>query len=1057
MKNIFTYPNNAASHYIDPDYVGDATVGFEKRITDLKNGNFKAWDGTAPVATVDHIMENISKFNHYYDSRGDVNVTMTDMYQYPLLTGTVTVTAGNDITALVTNANTADPAVVTSAGHGFSDGMQVVISNFNGSWAQFNGQTFYVDVQTVDTFYLCFDQALTNPLGFGTYYSNQDIVQFDLTTSPIQVIPNAANPVPLDGSEITFTAGTEAGNIIDSLISTYYTKMNAGNIELYEDVALTNPLNYADVNWTNTELTLEAYWNTSPDSLRLTISDPVMDPGEPFVKIRSLINGAYHDGMYGVIDAVDTDTLYYHNINGQIFTDSGLTTALDDSNYYGEIKYCNVSSQHDGWFHFPLRDDGDNITFNAVGSGYFTLDQTMIDVTKIDDGNVLSKHFLAWGWDPTTNTSSATNHPIAFTDSGYTLNGDKIYSLDGHTFESTATPTATYYNHIAPGNANTYGVVTAGENRIYLQTDKAIGSHLKTLLEGANPLTAQYPIIVEAKDGVTSNFIMLTPMYVANNGNSVACLCYDINDTTAEIDLFGTISPISGTAVVNTDFHTYKQGIRITDDSVGSDVTLTAVETGNFDTDNAFVIPTTCPHNLQPGDIISLYGSDFVVYPSGAFEGLPVWRYYPITLPVATANDIDFTYNVDLMNLNGDTITTFTTRYDSYIPVTSDLHEQHAVVIPVDNHEFIKTESVKLIPMENNVDGTYDINQITTDSTQGTVFYDDPDTYALSSIELVIPGNSTYTYLDTNGDPQPGALVDTLYISAGATTSATLPGTPNITLTTDVNGRLTGATLNSDLTGFAGPGEICMTVTSFADQYVPPAPDLAALEDIFDTADEWATTDADSAKQWGKDIIPTTAKVTYDQPSTVNKSQSGYKYTRTGGFIKTTLELTYNNLTKDDFQVLHAHAQAAKGQAIPFYLVHSEWGNKVLSFDNPKSTGVPRFIEDVTVGDTILKFGGFESNETEAFKQGEIIIIGGPARGNGYITTVLNTVDANVYGEAHVRIPHPAQTTRETAYPAWKNPYWIVATLDSDSFQYSIDTFGHYSVSVDFELGNWVS
>ena len=63
MKNIFTYPSNAASHYIDPLYVGDATNGFEKRITDLKDGTYKAWDGTAPVDTVDSLMEDISKFH----------------------------------------------------------------------------------------------------------------------------------------------------------------------------------------------------------------------------------------------------------------------------------------------------------------------------------------------------------------------------------------------------------------------------------------------------------------------------------------------------------------------------------------------------------------------------------------------------------------------------------------------------------------------------------------------------------------------------------------------------------------------------------------------------------------------------------------------------------------------------------------------------------------------------------------------------------------------------------------------------------------------------------
>ena len=131
MNEIFTYPNNAGTSYIDPLYVGSAADGFQKRIQDLKDGNYKAWDGTAPADTVNELMSNISKFaTNYYDNIGDNNITINDMYEYPLLTGTVTLDP-NDITANITSISAPDntPAILTSANHGLSDLDPVILSN----------------------------------------------------------------------------------------------------------------------------------------------------------------------------------------------------------------------------------------------------------------------------------------------------------------------------------------------------------------------------------------------------------------------------------------------------------------------------------------------------------------------------------------------------------------------------------------------------------------------------------------------------------------------------------------------------------------------------------------------------------------------------------------------------------------------------------------------------------------------------------------------------------------------------------------------------------------
>jgi hypothetical protein len=183
-------------------------------------------------------------------------------------------------------------------------------------------------------------------------------------------------------------------------------------------------------------------------------------------------------------------------------------------------------------------------------------------------------------------------------------------------------------------------------------------------------------------------------------------------------------------------------------------------------------------------------------------------------------------------------------------------------------------------------------------------------------------------------------------------------------------------------------------------------------------------------------------------------SQNGRKYVRSSGFVKTKLEVNYTNLTKAEFQELHADAQAARGQAATFYLVVSKWGGKVLNFNTNASRSNPRLVTPYAAGETLLKLGGFNSNEQDVFKKGEMII-GNGGNENGDLLTVLNTVDANVYGEAKIRVAYGNPYSAINGTKIYKNPYWIVVSLDSDEFQYTVDTFGLYNVTVTFETGSY--
>ncbi len=334
--------------------------------------------------------------------------------------------------------------------------------------------------------------------------------------------------------------------------------------------------------------------------------------------------------------------------------------------------------------------------------------------------------------------------------------------------------------------------------------------------------------------------------------------------------------------------------------------------------------------------------------------------------------------------------------------------------------------------------------------------------YRLASVSEHMYGNKTYMQR-TGASTYVGnaRLKSTSAWSAGDNYQQAITQFPVTTISTDAtSGYLTsGFTFDSEFPGqFNSDRDIAFEVETVPNTYTPPAPTPAELEDVFDTDDEWEDYGyAGGRKEWPFHVTPSKADIVYNAPTIANMSQSGIKYTRSVGHTDWRLDVAYPPMTHEEFQKFHAIAQAAQGQAMPFFFkLRDKNGGNILwrKFeDTSVSTKTPRFKNPVASGDRLALVEGFESNENNAFLQGEVFIDGN--NDNGYVHTVLNQVDANIYGEAKIRTPWPFRSPVNAGDGCYKEPSHIVVTLANDNFEYKVDTAGYYYMSVSFDLDDW--
>ena len=169
LRQIFTYPTNLATDYIDPVWVGDATSGFTRRIDQLLDGTYNPWlNPLAITATTSQVMQNVSKFGNYYESVSAAgHLSRYDFWYQPMVIATKKLIDSESVTADVQNT----PMVVTTSNaHEFEDGQRIATSGIDGTWGiNITGGTLpemYAKVISTTELQVSTTEDLTNIVGY---------------------------------------------------------------------------------------------------------------------------------------------------------------------------------------------------------------------------------------------------------------------------------------------------------------------------------------------------------------------------------------------------------------------------------------------------------------------------------------------------------------------------------------------------------------------------------------------------------------------------------------------------------------------------------------------------------------------------------------------------------------------------------------------------------------------------------------------------------------------------------------------------------------------------
>ena len=329
MKQIFTYPSNSGTDWIDPNYIGNATSGLTMRVDDLLDGTYKYWSNLDPVSdlgtTNTELMKNLSKYiNYYVDSKWIENLTFNDFWYDPMVVATKKLIDSENVTATA-----ASPMVVTTSdAHEFEDGMKIDTNSIDGTWGDFiTGGTFpnmYTKVINTTTLHIATDSALTDIIGFtantpiGLPSGALDINKFYSGLGHyMQVDLTSTGPATyLDGTPITINSLTPATT---SVPGTYYLKneTGVGIYSLWNEVGLSTRERTQDLVPIAGSITATATGLTNP--AKITTSSPLTtDQLTVYINPGTIPPGTGGDAAY----VTNCDNIAQGQLSASLLNDS---------------------------------------------------------------------------------------------------------------------------------------------------------------------------------------------------------------------------------------------------------------------------------------------------------------------------------------------------------------------------------------------------------------------------------------------------------------------------------------------------------------------------------------------------------------------------------------------------------------------------------------------------------------------------------------------------------------------------------------------------------------
>ena len=983
MKQIFTYPNNGTSDFIDPNYVGNASSGLTRRVDDLLDGTYRDWSNLDPISdlgtTTSEAMQNLSTFINYYGSKQSIqNLTFYDFWYNPMIVGTKTLINGISVSTVVYNPGT-PPApdttiFTTTSSHSFADGDLLILSGFNGAMTQFNGDTFYAKVLSPTTLQLAYDSALTNLFVHGSNSTGT----FDTFDWEVQgaIPPNTGyqidrtfkidltNFVPDPGQDIVQSVldGTRMDvNTIEKngqgLVNNSYWLKGTGSpfqYEVYEDSGLTNPLLGSEI----TGLT------TYQKQARITPSDLDATGTPLFMTLETEIPLTAAESWVNL------------PVSQQLFQWTGFPNQL--VNFYsiplGQMEYFK-NAPISGYQAITV----DGIGHTGVTDYYYFNDYYNIDLT----GTYPKMHFasLNYNKDPINSPNVDYQYEVlAYPGSRWKVApGPSAYSgkwhclpiFDGFKFDN-----------ITRGgihNLPVYGdmVYTQGglpvldPGTVTLRFDSVTPNVFVSPIASIDGLNISLCNVVLWKPGTNvddyrmewDDYGLLNIMEKDGSNQWTVPIWTEAtvgaNDTIWTFNGAGVGAPAlvvqsqeTGTPGVPSSYthRLYQDSQRPQDNSTSINThTFNTVWGTNYDsTTNIDIQVSPMPHDLGTGKTGKTWNANsspnsypYYYDPTGGPSGL-----YGDQRPVGYRE-------------SGPGIQTHT----NYYPQVGTRPNLFQLINEVTINPLVTGDiNAEFIEPSNTI---ADAGDLAIDSGF-------PYQYELSSLDIVLPGNESYSYQDTNNVTQYAAEIDsTRYWDAGDSSPTLYPTTgetsPTVNVTVNGSGKLQSLTMTTE-GRYLDADPVLIQLQSPASTYVPPTPTQAELEDVWNTQDQWAT-DGEAQKEWPWHVTPMSAEINYNAPTITNNSQSGIKYTRSAGHTKWTLDVVYPPMSASDFKIFHAIAQAAHGQSTPFYFVLRTPDNTPLlwrDFRSIVSTSTPLFKDAVEPGDTLALFEGFASNEPNA-------------------------------------------------------------------------------------------